>query len=68
MEGMGCLKAWVTFRVRFVLSCQVTYHIAIDAASIARDLRVAMNLFREMRARYVLRPWSLFGVSEEVHH
>lgn len=32
---------------------QVTYHIAVDAASIARDLGCAMDLFREMRVRYV---------------
>lgn len=32
---------------------QVTYHIAVDAASIAGNLGVAMNLFREMRARCV---------------
>lgn len=54
-RGVACRKAWLTRPafVLFFLSRQVTYHIAIDAASISRDLGAAMGLFREMRARCV---------------
>ena len=46
----------------FLWRAQVTYHIAVDAASIARNLGVAMDLFREMRDRCV-RVWLLATIS-----